>query len=50
MSLQRTLHKLINRTQTGYNKGRFITENARSVLDISNYCEGNGSNSINKVF
>lgn len=50
MSLQRTLDKLINRTQTGYNKGRFIRENARSILDIFNYCEGNGSNSFNKVF
>lgn len=34
MNLQRTLDKLINRTQTGYIKGRFMSENSRSVLDI----------------
>ena len=39
--LQRVVHKLISENQTAYVKGRYIGINARTILDIYEYCENN---------
>ena len=39
--LQRVVHKLISENQTSYVKGRYIGINARTILDIYEYCENN---------
>ena len=35
------VHKLISENQTAYVKGRYIGINARTILDIYEYCENN---------
>ena len=44
--MSRVTDKLINRSQTGFIKGRYIGENVRLISDIIEYCKMDNSNGI----